>query len=287
MPQVALPTLGWLRDLPDPRDFSAEHECVKALRSVGTRSRSSRSPRPASVNLEEYFPPVEGAPALAGCTAQSCAALVEYFERRAHGRAFVGSALFLYTLTCRLLHGTGGVGTPLRATLKALKRFGLPPGAYWPSTPEYFGTDPGAFLFAYAREYHDLIYLRLDSPRVEGRQVLTAVKSFIAAGFPVAFGLSVFDSLSLDPRVPFPTCFDAPRVGQSVVAAGYDDDMRVLSERGALRVRSSWGSAWGEAGYGWLPYRFVTDYLAADFWTLLRPDWLAEGELLLPRLEST
>jgi len=280
MPHLALPPLGWLRDFPDLRDFSTDHENVKALRTGGNRARLVR---PSVVNLEEHFAHAAKEPVFAGCSAQSCCALVEYFERRAHGRAFVGSALFLHTMTCRLLHQNCEGGTPLRATFKALKRFGLPPNEYWPATREHFLAEPGAFLFAYAREYTDLVYVRLDSLQREGARLLVTVKAFVAAGFPVAFGFSMFDSLSEDPRVPFPSVFDRSIGGRSAVAAGYDDDVRVRSERGALRIRGSWGSEWGEAGYGWLPYRYVVDHLATDFWTLLRPDWLAKGELQLPR----
>jgi C1A family cysteine protease len=285
MPPFAVPSLGWVRDLPDLRDFSAGHERIKALQSGSARPRSGRSTRPATVNLEEYFPSAEQPSALAGCTAQSCTALVEYFERRACGRAFVGSPLFLYTMTCRMLQWTGNAGTPLRATLKVLKRFGLPPAAYWPATPEHLGAEPSGFLFAFAKEFADLLYVRLDSPQTEGRQVLAMVKAFIAAGFPIAFGFSVFDSLSTDPGVPYPSCFDTLCGGQTAVVAGYSDAIRVRSERGALRIRTTWGGAWGEAGYGWLPYRFVTDRLAVDFWSLLRPDWLADGDLQVPITE--
>ena len=55
-----------------------------------------------------------------------------------------------------------------------------------------------------------------------------------------------------------------------------------LELKGALRVRNSWGSGWGEDGHGWLPYRYATEYLAADFWAILRPDWLEGGEFTNP-----
>jgi C1A family cysteine protease len=138
--------------------------------------------------------------------------------------------------------------------------------------------EPRAFLFSYAREYASLLYVRLDGGPTGPDDTLAALKGFLAAGLPVAFGFTVFNSLEADPDVPFPSCYDAPQGGQAVLAVGYDDARRVRSERGALRIRSSWGTDWGEDGCGWLPYRYVTDRLAADFWTLLRPDWLAAGE---------
>ena len=69
---------------------------------------------------------------------------------------------------------------------------------------------------------------------------------------------------------------------QAAVAVGYDDDRRVRSEKGALMIRVSWGAAWGKRGYGWLPYRYIREQMAADFWTLLKPDWLASGEFERP-----
>ena len=34
----------------------------------------------------------------------------------------------------------------------------------------------------------------------------------------------------------------------------------------------------GEAGYGRLPYRYVEEHLACDFWTIWKPEWAASGE---------
>jgi C1A family cysteine protease len=48
-------------------------------------------------------------------------------------------------------------------------------------------------------------------------------------------------------------------------------------------VRGGWGPGWGDGGYGWLPYRYLAERLAADCWTILRPDWLAEGDFDRPR----
>ena len=68
---------------------------------------------------------------------------------------------------------------------------------------------------------------------------------------------------------------------QAVVAAGYDD-RRLRGTRGALLIRNSWSSEWGDAGYGWLPYAYVEECLANSFWTLVSAEWLGSGEFQRP-----
>jgi C1A family cysteine protease len=124
--------------------------------------------------------------------------------------------------------------------------------------------------------------VRLDPPDSTGVQALRGVKSFLAAGFPSVFGFCVPNSISPEADIPFPTHFDAIMGGHAVVAVGYDDERRIRSTKGALLIRNSWSAAWGNAGYGWLPFRYVEDRLAGDFWTLLAPEWLDSGEFEQP-----
>ena len=58
---------------------------------------------------------------------------------------------------------------------------------------------------------------------------------------------------------------------------GYDDDRKFGTEKGALQIRNSWGTGWGEDGYGWLPYKYVTEGLAVDFWSLFRNEYVDTG----------
>ena len=40
---------------------------------------------------------------------------------------------------------------------------------------------------------------------------------------------------------------------------------------------NSWGTSWGDGGYGWLPYDYVLSGLAVDWWSLLKNQWIDTG----------
>ena len=270
--------LGWHRDIPDPRDYTPENDDVVRL----LHGLETKSPLPQRIDWREYFAGIEDQGKLAASPAHACVGLVAYFERRASGKIIEPSRMFVYQTSQRLLNWTGDSGATLRATCKAISRFGAPCERYRPYDPAEFRQQPDAFAYAAAGQLSSVGYVRLDLRGEPGAATLERVKSFLAAGFPSIFGFPVCTSVSTEADIPFPTVFDAIRGGQAVIAAGYDDQRRVRSDKGALLVANSWGTRWGDRGYGWLPYSYVREGLAADFWTLLKPDWLSSGEFSRP-----
>lgn len=276
------PGLGWLPSVPDFRDYQPESPVAsELLKRLGAPNPAG--PRPASVDLRDYFVDVYDQLTLAASTANACAGLVQYFERRANGRLLQPSRLFLYQNTLRLAGVSGDVGADLRTTLKALVRCGIPPERYWPYQVARLDEPPDAFLFSFSQPYRGVKYVRLDGRKAGGMETLHMVKAFLAAGFPAVFGFPVPNTISDDGNIPYRPTFDSLLGGQAVLAVGYDDRW-LRGSRGALLVRSSWGSGWGEQGYGWLPYAYVEERLAADFFTLLHADWVNSGEFDPPQL---
>jgi C1A family cysteine protease len=278
MQEVAPHGFGWQRDLPDPRDFTPRHEAVVSAMADLEPLRV----RPESVDWREFCPAMKDQETLAASSAFSCADLLTYFERRASGRLIEPSRLFVFRTAQRLLGRTGDNGVPLRAVLRAIRQVGVPAEELWPFQPERLQESPDAFIYAAARRFPGLCYVRLDAPGQRGRETLKIVKSYLAAGFACVFGFPASTGVTNEPDIPYPTVFDSVRGGQAALAVGFDDRRRIRSDRGGLLVGCAWGSGWGDRGFGWLPYSYVVHQLAVDFWTLVRADWLASGEFLRP-----
>ena len=194
--------LGWIPDLPDPRDFTHEHPKILSLLE---RLRPFGNTLPDSVDLrhgeegEVFLTDVEDQGNVNSSTAFAVLSMVEYFERRIHAHTFDGSTLFLYKVARNLRNKryrvTGDTGADLRTTLKALCKFGFSSNELWPYDVEQFDEEPPAFVYQAARPVPGLYYFRLDSrsmhPSTEQHQrpsQMNLVNSFLAAGFPVAFG---------------------------------------------------------------------------------------------------
>ena len=169
--------MGWLRDLPDFRDYTPEHEKIKPLlKKINMTSSAAPASLPASVDLRAWCSPIEDQRDLGSCTAQAGVGLIEFYERRAFGTHIDASRLFLYKVTRNLLGWTGDTGAYLSTTMAAMTLFGAPPEKYWPYTTAKpgpvappttdFDMEPPAFCYAFAQNYQSIDYYRLDPPGV-------------------------------------------------------------------------------------------------------------------------
>jgi C1A family cysteine protease len=208
---------------------------------------------------------------IGSCTANMGVVQALWLAKRAGNDSIVFSRLFLYDVT-RIQEGTPlaeDSGAQIRDVMKALAKYGVCEESLWPydDVEKRFSVSPSPEASADALKHRALFYYRCAS--------LHALKASIVQGFPVGFGFTVYTSMMSDEvaqtgEVPYPLSSDTVEGGHAVVAMGYDDTKQIKGETGAVLCQNSWGQAWGDAGFFWLPYRYFTEALADDMWTLRR-----------------
>jgi C1A family cysteine protease len=296
---IARPGMGWIRDLPSILDYTVssdrvpaklkalgqEHSIKDMLAKIGVAAPAKKLP--ATKDLRQWCSPIEDQGSLGSCTAHAGVGMLEFYEKKAFNNYIDASRLFLYKVTRNLLQLTGDTGAFLRTTMGALVLFGAPPEQYYPYVISDFDNEPPAFCYAFGQNFQAITYYRLDPPGKTPEALLTRIKTNLAAGLPSMFGFTVYSSYSqadTTGKIPFPAKGDTVAGGHAIMAVGYDDGMKIKNAKpggvqttGAILFRNSWGTGWGDQGYGWLPYDYVLKSLAVDWWALLKNEWVDAG----------
>ena len=240
---------GWLPDLPDQRDYAFTGKC--ALTAL-----------PPSVDLRASDSPIYNQGNLGSCTGNSIGAMFQFVNRKDAGKDFIPSRLFIYYGE-RAIEGHVSIdsGAYIRDGMKVLAKRGVCAETTWPYNIGKFKNRPIVNAFKEASLHQAIVYQRLDG-------TLTSMKQCLADGYPFVFGFSVYESFESDAVaktgiVPMPSKTERQLGGHAVMAIGYDDTKK------AIIVRNSWGADWGDKGYFYLPYDYISNTnLADDFWTL-------------------
>ena len=248
---MAKRTYGWRRSKHDSRDHKFKLGASQTL--------------PSRVDLRGWCPSVYDQGNLGSCTANALAALCQYSElKEGHkiSESLAPSRLFIYWNE-RDLEGSVSedAGAELRDGIKSLATWGFAPEALWPYDPARFAEKPPAIIYTTASQKKITSYAAVG-------QDLTAMKTCLYQGHPIAVGFSVYQSFESD-RVARTGLVPVPDVnnelllgGHAVLVVGYDDSKGFI-------CRNSWGPSWGINGYFVMPYAYLLDQnLASDFWTI-------------------
>jgi C1A family cysteine protease len=236
--------LHWVPDLPDFRDH------LYAPLDIAV---------PAVVDLRHYCSTVEDQGDLGSCTGNAIVGAMELLENKA-GTGFTDlSRLFVYYQE-RKIEGTvrQDSGAYIRDGIKAVNQIGVSTEKLWPYDISKFKRKPIKAAYTDAANRKLAEYLRVTS--------FADLKNALAAGFPVVFGFTVYSSfmtqtVAASGNMPMPARGDQVEGGHAVLCVGYDDTRKVAI------VRNSWGAGWGDKGYFYMPYDYISNAnLCDDFW---------------------
>jgi C1A family cysteine protease len=252
---------GWIPDLPDHRDF------------VFAASPTILRKLPPRIDLTSKCPPIYDQGQIGSCTANAISGAIQFdLMKQKVPKVFIPSRLFVY-YNERAMENTinDDSGAMLRDGIKSLAKEGVCPEKMWPYDPTPFPPNPHLTKKPSASCYKEA----LKHTAVEYRRVtrnLSQMKGCLASGYSFVLGFTVYDSFESDTVaktgvVPMPARRENVLGGHAVLAVGYDD------KQSRLRMRNSWGRAWGVKGYFTMPYAYLLDdNLSDDFWkiTLVR-----------------
>ncbi|MDX2241058.1 MAG: C1 family peptidase [Leptolyngbyaceae cyanobacterium bins.302] len=218
---------------------------------------------PAKVDLRSYMTAVENQGDTNSCTANAMAGAYEYLAQRLRGQAEDVSRLFIY-YNARQLDGDTSIdeGTYLQSCIQVLQKYGACSERTWAFEPERIFERPHDFSYDEAANFLVEVAERVDVD-------LDTMRSCLAEGYPFAFGLQLFGSfqkVGSTGLVPMPNPEKEKHDGgHAMLCVGYSDPDQVFI------VRNSWGEDWGDRGYCYIPYNYMTNAdLNSDCWTIHR-----------------
>ncbi|CAF0979134.1 unnamed protein product [Rotaria sordida] len=220
---------------------------------------------PPKVDLRPYMTPVEDQSKTGSCAANCLAGAYEYLTKKANGRDTDISRLFIYynaRVKDQKAEKVIDSGCTMTSAIEALEEFGTCLESIWPYDISRVNTRPTNQAYREARNHKITEAFRLNVN-------LSEMKSCLAQGFPFAFGLRLyasFDKAATTGVVPIPKVGESRRktdASHALLAVGYSDQSK------AFIVRNSWGAHWGDNGYCFMPYEYVTNpSLCFDVWTI-------------------
>lgn len=222
---------------------------------------------PESHDLKNRFTPIEDQKELGSCTANAIAGIVEFYEKNILGKYLNLSRLFTYKVT-RKFEGVskGDTGATIRGTLGSIRLFGACPESYYKYDITKYDNEPTAFHYALANNYKGVDYANIGLE--DSTALVDKIKMYIGNNVPVVCGIEIFSSFYEDENgtIPLPLESENSIGGHAIVLSGYDKDH--------IYFRNSWGTIWGDDGYGKLPIDYIKKY-AFDFWILSKINYVS------------
>ena len=218
-----------------------------------------RSFLPAAADLSAAFPTPGDQGQQSSCTAWAVGyALRSYYEGKRQqwnfssdnqliSPAYIYNHLHNYTGDC-------SQGTPISYALDLLKTQGAPTLEAFPYADDNCTLKPGPAVMGAASQFRIRSWKALDPKKIDD------AKGQLHSGNPVVFGMEIsadFEQWKGDAIYDDTT--SARIGGHAMVIVGYSEAKQ------AFKIINSWGTSWGDKGFGWISYRAMRELADRQF----------------------
>ena len=241
--------LTLLKDEPDNRDFKLTESVFEPVKL------------PKSVDWTSKMSPVKNQGQLGSCVGFATAAMKEWQEQIEHEREVAKgkkykreqdhydlSESWIYWNCKKIDPWPGEEGTSIRCAMQVLHKIGVPCEKAYPYSDKYEG-EPESWAKLIAKWGLIDSYYRCNT--------IDDLRLALPNG-PVVIGIGCFREIFFvngTGVVPYPSNPDEMLGGHAVCVVGYDDSKQLV------KFKNSWSPAWGQKGYGYLPYRYISDFM--------------------------
>lgn len=241
---------GWIRQLPDKRDFKFAYRAAV---------------EPVPVDLRSLCAPVRDQGQAGACSGfMARGALM--FERNRQKLTGVDDVSPQFIYWCeRVSQGTQTIdsGSTIREAYKIINTEGACLESDCPyDLPAQIAVAPSAAAFANAATDKTVKYEAV-------AQNLDAIRTVLQSGFAFGFGFAVYQSfesskVAATGVVPMPNITTEKCLGgHAVLCVGDQPD------QSRFIVQNSWSTAWGDKGFFYFPYSYMLDSdLVSDLWAV-------------------
>lgn len=246
---------GWTKDVMDHRDYM-----FKVTAPV---------PVPATLDLSLLpNPPIFNQTTLGSCTSMGIGDAHMYDQIQQNPTtAFMPSHLFIY-FNERKMEGTikSDAGGQIRDGIKSVAAQGVCPETMWPYNISKFTNTPPAACYTEALKHKALLYQRVgylngSVDQASLQQAVASMKRTVPLGIPV---YASFESAAVAKTGIVPM----PKKGEQLLGGHCIDFYGWVLIKGVLywKLKNSWGPAWGDKGFFYLPIPYV-QYMS-DAWLI-------------------
>jgi C1A family cysteine protease len=237
---------------------------------------------PPSIDLRSKCPPVCDQGPLGTCTAFATGSALWYdMLKQGLPNASELSELFIYYIS-GVLEGDPTIdsGRTPSDVISALASEGAPPESDWPYDTTQFAVKPPP------QAYIDGQKNLLKSYQTVYNEVIPSLmKISLAEGNPFCIAIVVYESFESANAtntgdIPMPAGYNSKGNGANditesvlgghyILVCGFDDNGTIAPHPNMAICRNSWGPDWGDEGYFYLPYEYLTDEnLASECYAL-------------------
>jgi C1A family cysteine protease len=244
----------------------------------------------SSVDLSQFCDTPKDQGNVGACTSFASTGLMEYFYHKYMGGQIMSlfSEKFLYYATRVNIDNwpaNEDSGASLRDTMKAMVSLGVCLETTFPylrpgQTDCSFADAPPPSAYAEALNYQVTKYATITDKNQQ--LVLTDLKNLLQNGYAFVGGVTCYENFFNDTNGLIPLPQGQVIGGHAILFIGYDDAKQVF------KFKNSWGSSWGDKGYGYLPYQYLFTGNLDDLWTVYQEEYQNRPfDVVVPQNKTT